>query len=138
MPRTTIHRVQVQFGDCDPAQIAFFPNYFRWCDAATLHFFTSGGMVWRDPQTPGGLVGIPVVEVGCKFLRPTTYDDALEVHTRVEEWREKTFVMKHEIRRNGELLAEAREVRVFAIRHPEDPKRIKAVPPPEDIRRQCD
>jgi 4-hydroxybenzoyl-CoA thioesterase len=45
MPRTTIHRVQVQFGDCDPAQIAFFPNYFRWCDAATLHFFTSGGMV---------------------------------------------------------------------------------------------
>ena len=85
-----------------------------------------------------GLVGIPVVDVGCKFLRPTTYDDTLEVHTRVEEWREKSFVMKHEIRRNGELLAEASEVRVFAIRHPEDPKRIKAVPPPEDIRRQCE
>ncbi len=45
--------------------------------------------------------------------------------------------MKYEIRRNGELLAEASEIRVFAIRHPEDPKRIKAVPPPEDIRRQC-
>jgi 4-hydroxybenzoyl-CoA thioesterase len=43
--------------------------------------------------------------------RSTEYGGTLEVQTRVEEWREKTFVMKHEIRRNGGLLAEAREIR---------------------------
>jgi 4-hydroxybenzoyl-CoA thioesterase len=45
--------------------------------------------------------------------------------------------MKHEIKRDGELLCEGRDVRVFAIRHPEDPARIKAIPIPEDIREMC-
>ena len=31
-----------------------------------------------------------------------------------------------------------REVRVFAIRHPDDPTRIKAVPAPAEIRRKCE
>ena len=29
-------RFTVEFGDCDPAQIVFYPNYFRWMDAASL------------------------------------------------------------------------------------------------------
>ena len=28
----------VEFGDCDPAQIVFYPNFLRWMDAASLHF----------------------------------------------------------------------------------------------------
>src|SRR5450830_264732 len=35
------------------------------------------------------------------------------------------------------LLSEGRDTRVFAIRHPEDPARIKAIPIPEDIRELC-
>jgi 4-hydroxybenzoyl-CoA thioesterase len=54
-----------------------------------------------------------------------------------EEWREKSFMMKHELRRGTELLAEGRDIRIFAIRHPEDPLRIKAIPVPEDIKRLC-
>ena len=32
MSKTHIHRVDVHFGDCDPAGIVFFPNYSRWMD----------------------------------------------------------------------------------------------------------
>jgi 4-hydroxybenzoyl-CoA thioesterase len=28
--RTTTYEVTVEFGDCDPAGIAFYPNFFRW------------------------------------------------------------------------------------------------------------
>jgi len=36
MSRTHVTRFTVEFGDCDPAQIVFYPNYFRWMDAASL------------------------------------------------------------------------------------------------------
>ena len=49
MPVTHIHPVHVEFGDCDPAQIVYFPNFFRWFDAATFHFFRECGLPsWRE------------------------------------------------------------------------------------------
>ena len=39
MSKTHIHRVDVHFGDCDPAGIVFFPNFSRWMDASSLAFF---------------------------------------------------------------------------------------------------
>ena len=138
MARVNIHRIQVEFGDCDPAQIAFYPNFFRWYDASSRHFFSSCGVPpWRELEKTSGVIGTPVVETSSRFIRPTSYGDTVEVHTSIEEWREKSFVMKHELRRGDDLLAEARDVRIFAIRHPEDPTRIKAVPVPEDIKRLC-
>jgi 4-hydroxybenzoyl-CoA thioesterase len=139
MPRTTLHRVQVEFGDCDPAQIAFYPNFFRWFDASAMTFFRECGVpAWRELEKSTGLIGTPIVEAGCKFLRPTTYGDRLEVHTCVSEWRDKSFVLNHQLKRDGAVLAEATEVRVFATRHPDDPARIKVVPVPADIRRLCE
>ncbi len=33
MNRISKHAVQVLWGDCDPANIVFRPNYFAWFDA---------------------------------------------------------------------------------------------------------
>ena len=139
MARLYIHTVQVEFGDCDPAQIAYFPNFFRWYDAASRHFFSSCGVPpWRELERTIGIIGTPVVEASSRFIRPTSYGDEIEVHVSIEEWREKSFVMKYELKRGAELLAEGRDVRIFAIRHPEDSSRIKVVPVPPDIRRLCE
>ena len=139
MSRMHIHHVSVEFGDCDPAQIAYYPNFFRWYDAACHHFFESCGVPpWRELEKAIGIIGTPVVEATSRFVRPTSYGDRIEVHTSIEEWREKSFIMKYQLRRGPELLTEAREVRIFAIRHPNDPSRIKAIPIPEDIRRMCE
>jgi acyl-CoA thioesterase FadM len=32
-------RIRVEFGDSDPANIAFFANYFRWSDQCTSALF---------------------------------------------------------------------------------------------------
>ncbi|MFX5709998.1 acyl-CoA thioesterase, partial [Acinetobacter baumannii] len=78
---------------------------------------------WRDTEKTRGIIGTPVVDISSRFVRPATYGDRIEVHSTIVEWNDKTFVMKHEIKRDGELLCEGRDVRVFAIRHPEDPAR---------------
>jgi len=138
MSHTHIHRVHVEFGDCDPAGIGYFPNFFRWFDAASRHFFVSAGVPpWRELEKTDGILGTPVVDAGCRFLLPVTYGDDLEVHTSIVEWGTKSFTLKHELRRGGELLAEGREVRVFAKRHPDNPAKIVAVPVPELVRKRC-
>jgi 4-hydroxybenzoyl-CoA thioesterase len=128
----------VEFGDCDPAQIVFYPNFFRWFDAASRHYFIAAGVpLWSELERTTGIIGTPLVDASARFLRPATYGDAIEVETTIEEWRGKSFVMKHTLRRGDEVLAEGQEVRIFARRHPDDAKRIQAVTAPDSIRQLC-
>lgn len=129
----------VEWGDCDPAGIVFFPNFFRWMDAASLHFFRAAGVPpWREYEAQSGILGTPLVDASAKFLRPASCGDVLDVQTAIDEWRGKSFVMSHIIRRGDDVLVEGRTVRVFARRHPDDPARIQAVEAPESVRRWCE
>lgn len=138
MSKTHVYPVNVQFGDCDPAGIVFFPNFSRWMDQASLAFFMACGVPpWRELVKTRGIIGTPLLEIHTKFLRPATYGETIEVHTTVEEWMNKTFRHRHIIRRGDTVLCEGTEVRAFCIRDPENPDRIKAIPVPDDIRALC-
>ena len=138
MTRRHTSHFTVEFGDCDPAQIVFYPNFFRWMDAASLRFFRAAGVPpWREFEAQCGIIGTPLVDASARFLRPASYGDLIDVDTGIDEWRGKSFVMSHVIRRSEDVLVEGREIRVFAKRHPTDPARIQAVPPPESVRAWC-
>jgi len=136
-----VTEIVVEFGDCDPAQIVFYPNFLRWMDAASLHFFEALGIPpWhrRPERAQDGVIGTPIVDVQVRFIAPSTYGDRIGVETSIVEWRPKSFVMQHVIRRGAMVLVEGREVRVFARRHPDDPARIQAVHAPQSIRERCE
>jgi 4-hydroxybenzoyl-CoA thioesterase len=138
MTRRHTSHFAVEFGDCDPAQIVFYPNFFRWMDAASLRFFRAAGVPpWRELEAQSGIIGTPLVDASARFLRPASYGDLIDIDTAIEEWRGKSFVMSHVIRRGEDVLVEGREIRVFAKRHPTDPGRIQAVAPPESVRAWC-
>ncbi len=134
--RHTTH-FTVEFGDCDPAQIVFYPNFLKWIDSAARHFFVAAGVSsWSEMEAATGIIGTPLVEVSMRFIRPATYGEDIAVESWIDEWRGKSFVMKHIVRRGDDVLVEGQETRVFARRHPDDPRRIQAVAPPDDIRRR--
>ena len=136
--RTTLHEVNVQFGDCDPAGIVFFPNFSKWMDASSLNFFVRCGVPpWRELVKTRGIIGTPLLEIHTRFMRPATYGERLQIHTSVQEWRDKVFLHRHVVQRGDTVLCEGQETRAFCIRHPDDPERIKAIPVPEDIRARC-
>jgi len=138
MSKAHVHRVDVHFGDCDPAGIVFFPNFSRWMDEASLGFFRACGVPpWRELLTTRGIVGTPLLEIHTRFFKPATYGQTIEVHTTIESWAAKTFVHRHRIQRGGELLCEGTEVRAFVMRDPANPERLKAMPVPEDIKALC-
>ena len=139
MARTTTHRVDVQFGDCDPAGIVFFPNFSRWMDAASLAFFMQCGVPpWRELVQTRGIIGTPLLEINTKFLKAATYGETLVIETSVEEWRHKAFVQHHRVTRGADVICEGREVRAFVIRDAAEGGRLRAIPIPEDIRALCE
>ena len=142
MPRTTTHTVVIQFGDCDPAGIVFYPNFSRWMDAASLLFFMQCGLPpWRELVKTRGIVGTPLLEINTKFTKTVTYGETITITTHVEEWRAKVFVQVHRVTRAGvdgeDLICEGREVRAFVRRDDHHPDRLRAMPVPEDIRLLC-
>ena len=135
---SSIYRYRIAFSDCDPAQIVFFANYFKWFDTSAREFFTACGIPsWRETEKATGMIGMPLVDAQAKFLNPATYGEDIEIESSVERWNTKSFVMRHVARRGETVLAEGREVRVFAVRDPLDAQRIVAIPIPEYIRVAC-
>ncbi|WP_087743242.1 MULTISPECIES: acyl-CoA thioesterase [unclassified Acidovorax] len=141
MSRQVTFEQRVEFGDCDPVGIVWFPNYFRWLDAASRHFFISCGVPpWRTTLAERGIVGTPLVSSNANFSSPVSYDDVLLIETEVREWGKKSFVQHHRVLRlsnSGEapqLVMQADETRVFAGYQE---GRLRAIPIPEDYLALC-
>jgi 4-hydroxybenzoyl-CoA thioesterase len=103
---------QVQWGDCDPAGIIFYPTYFRWMDAATWAFLESVGYDAKRMRTEN--LAMPLVAANCDFLSPAQQSDRCEVRSRISRFGGKSFVVTHEIvRSDGTPLAKGAETRVW-------------------------
>jgi 4-hydroxybenzoyl-CoA thioesterase len=134
------YTLRVEFGDCDPAGIVWFPNFFKWTDAASRHFFTQCGVPrWAELEKATGVLGTPLVETTSRFLKTASYGDTLHVRCSITQWREKSFVQHYSLvrlRPDGEedTIMECDETRIFATRREDGKNGIKAVAVPADIR----
>ena len=145
MTKETTYTIKVEFGDCDPARIVWFPNFFRWIDAASRHFFVECGVPPRhELEKTHGIIGTPLVDTHAKFVQTASYGDTLLIHTSIAEWRGKSFVQRYRVTRqapggaaDGGLIMECEEVRIFAARRGGDLTGIRAVAAPPDIRALC-
>lgn len=132
-----VYTVKVEFGDCDPARIVWFPNFFRWIDAASRHFFVECGVPpWHETERTLGVIGTPLVDTHAKFMKTASYGDLLDIRTSIAEWRGKSFVQRYRVARGGDAIMECDEVRIFA--GPRDGGGIRALPIPDGIRKLCE
>jgi len=131
------YTARVEFGDCDPAGIVWFPNFFRWIDAASRNFFAGCGVPrWEETARALGVIGTPLVDTHTRFVKAASYGDTLEIAVRITEWRDKSFVQTYRVTRGDELILECEEVRIFAAKR--EGGGIRAVPVPPEIRALCE
>lgn len=127
-------RTEVQFGDCDPAGIVYYPTYFRYCDNATVALFASAlGQGKRDWLAAYGAAGIPMVDTGARFIAPSTFGDVLDIRSEVTELGRSSFGILHTISKGGAITVEAREKRVWVVRDASGA--IRSAPLPDAVRR---
>ncbi|VVD76882.1 acyl-CoA thioesterase [Pandoraea terrigena] len=137
MNQETVYRIDVQFGDCDPAGIVFFPNFSRWMDAASHDYFIQRGLPpWREMPMLPHCVGAPLLEIHTRFHTSATYGERLTAYTCIDEWKGKVFIQRHRIMRGDTLICEGRETRALCVKQSDG--RLKAVVVPEFIRAACD
>jgi len=112
-------RVQVGWGDCDPAGIVFYPRFYAWMDNVS-HVLAREMGIPREAMIPPGaeLLGFPVVATQAQYIAAARMDDILEVRTWVARIGRTSLSLRHEIVRieadaAATLLVRGREDRVF-------------------------
>jgi 4-hydroxybenzoyl-CoA thioesterase len=125
--------VRIEWGDCDPAMIVFFPRYFAFFDASTAYLFEAAGLPKPEMIKIYEIVGIPIVDTSAKFFIPSRFGDRVVIETHVSEWRRSSFRITHQLLKDGAVAIQAQEVRVWAVRDPDKPEGIKARPIPQQV-----
>lgn len=125
--------VQIQWGDCDPANIVYYPRYFAMFDDSTSTLFEVAGFSKQDLVKKYGLVGIPMVDTRAKFYIPSTYGDWITIETKVESIKRSSFEVKHSVFKGEALAIEGFEARVLVGRDPVNPDKLKSAPFPAEM-----
>ncbi|HVY59794.1 MAG TPA: thioesterase family protein [Xanthobacteraceae bacterium] len=126
--------VRIEWGDCDPAGIVFYPRYFAMFDTSTTALFERAlGMTKYQFLRAYDCAGYPMVDARARFLMPSRYGDDVVIETTVTEFRNSSFDVHHRLRKDGALAVEGFETRVWVGRDPGDPQKIKAKPVPREV-----
>jgi 4-hydroxybenzoyl-CoA thioesterase len=131
MGLTNTRTVRIEWGDCDPAGIIFYPTYFKIFDNATAALFEAAlGMTKFQYLKAYGFAGFPLVDTRARFVKPTRFGDDVTVESTIA-FGTSSFTVQHKISLNGELCAEGTEKRVWVVR---DGGRIKSHTIPDSVR----
>src|SRR6185295_12544000 len=126
--------VHIEWGDCDPAGIVFYPRFFAIFDASTATLFERAlGMTKFEFLKAYNCAGIPLVDTRARFLIPAKYGDDVVVESTVKEFRRSSFDVEHRLIKGAELAVEGLETRVWTGRDPTDPEKIRSQPIPEEV-----
>ncbi len=128
MPRFTNRMpVRISWGDCDPAQIVYYPRYFAMFDTAVHELFRAAlGMPKKEWTKQHGLIGFPMVDTRARFIMPTSYGDDIVIESQVTEFRKSSFDLVHKLTKDGTLAVEGFETRVLVGPEPGRPGGIGA------------
>ena len=132
-----VRTTRIEWCDCDPAGIIFYPRYFEIFDTGTTALFERAlGMNKIAYLRAYDFAGHPVVETRARFRQPTRFGDDISIETTLVECGESTFKLEHRVSKGGALAVEGFETRVWVKRDAGNPRRMQPQPiPPEVVSR---
>ena len=126
-------KVRIEWGDCDPGGIIFYPRYFAIFDACTSALIERAlGMTKHDYLKVHDFAGHPLVKARSRFIIPTRFGDDVTIETTVTEFRRSSFDLRHRLNKNGALAVEGFETRVW-VRGDAVTGTMKGAPIPQEV-----
>lgn len=121
---------EIEFGDCDPAGIVFYPRFFGWFDATFQRWLRARGTSQAAIAARFGAVGTGLVDVGARFRAPLVPGDTITLSITGVDWDERTFAVRYQGRCDGggggRICVEGEETRGLFVRAPDG--RLRLVP----------
>jgi len=133
---TNRRTIRIEWGDCDPAGIVYFPRYFEFFDACTVALFERAGLFKRDMLKRYGIAGIPLVDIKAQFLMPSRFGDDVVVESSVTKWGNSSFVVRHRLMKGDAMAIECFETRVWTAYPDGDPEKFEARAIPEEVKKR--
>lgn len=121
---TVSREVRIEWGDCDPAGIVFYPRYFEMINQSVEEWFDRGlghpfpALHMRERR------GVPVVTIDIRFTAPSELGDRLAFAIGVERVGGSSFTFGITARCEGELRLRARMVLAFMDLDTRQPARL--------------
>lgn len=131
---TNRRAVHIEWGDCDPAGIVYYPRFFEFFDASTAALFEKAGLPKQQLLSKYGILGIPMVDTQAKFLAPATFGDSVEIESRIADWGNSSFTVEHKMYKDATMIAEGFEKRVWTVKAPGEKNGIKSRPIPAEVK----
>jgi 4-hydroxybenzoyl-CoA thioesterase len=125
--------IHIEWGDCDPLGIVYFPRYFEFFDACTNALFEHAGLPKKEMLKKYEIAGIPLVESRARFLLPSSFGDTVVVESNITEWGKASFSVYHRLFKAGELAVEGFEKRVWVVHAPGEKNKIKSQAIPRGV-----
>ncbi|WP_117194780.1 acyl-CoA thioesterase [Rhizobium terrae] len=106
MAYTTSRRLN--FGDCDPSGIAYFPSYLNILVGVYEEFFRVTGFPWPE-MINERKVGLPTITLDLTFTSPGFHGDLMDFTVKVVRIGNSSADLEHEVRAGDRLLWTARQ-----------------------------
>ena len=75
---------KVQYYETDKMGITHHSNYIRWMEEARIDYLETHGWSYARLEENGVLS--PVVSVSCKYKKPTSFADKIEIDVTVKDF----------------------------------------------------
>ena len=135
---SNVRNLRVEWCDCDPAGIIFYPRYFEMFDTSTTVLIERAlGMNKIDYLKAYSFAGHPLVETRARFKFPTRFGDEVAIESRLTECGRSSFKIEHRLTKGVALAVEGFETRVWVVRPADEPRRMTSQPIPADVLARC-
>jgi acyl-CoA thioester hydrolase len=121
---TSSSPIRVRYAETDGMGVTYHGNYLTWFEVGRVTMMDELGLPYRELEKQG--YRLPVLEAHANYLRPTFFDDRLELRVFVRERPTARLRVEYELYRGKELCLTGHTVHAFVNLRGEPVK-----PPPE-------
>ncbi|HML06540.1 MAG TPA: thioesterase family protein [Xanthobacteraceae bacterium] len=131
---TNTRSTRIEWSDCDPLGIIFYPRYFQIFEISTTVLIERAlGVSKSEYLKTYDFAGHPLLETGARFRLPTRFGDELTIESALVACGRSSFKVEHRIIRAGVLAVEGFETRVWVVHDPDVPARMRPHPMPPEV-----
>ncbi|MCH4823179.1 acyl-CoA thioesterase [Gramella lutea] len=113
----SVTKLKVRFHECDPLQIVWHGNYFKYFEEGREDFSRRHGISYLDAKKNG--FATPIVKTECEHKLPLEYGDDFQVETFFVNSEAAKIIFQYRIISSGKLICTGQTVQVFIDKNSE-------------------
>lgn len=95
-------KFNVRYQETDRMGVVYHSNYFIWFEVGRTELFNKIGAPYREFEKKGYF--LVVTEAHCKYRAPATYDDEIEVLTKLSDFSKSCLTFEYEVKKGNTLV----------------------------------